>query len=143
MTFFCFCFSFFYECVFIKLFHNGLKLEISGIFYGAKSKEHNKLNMLFDDNMFMSTQINLIECQAAKSFGNHRSTTTKQVLALVNFTVEAFSFFAWKKLSNKPLIRLKRYLSRYLSMSYTHTNTHKSVEKCDFFLWENFRHVRC
>lgn len=65
---------------------------------------------------------------------SHRLTTIWKINAkliirklnkfCLNFTVEGEALFTEfsheTKLSNKPLIRLKRYLSRYLSMSRTH-----------------------
>ena len=64
-----------------------------------------------------------------KSSGN-RATRPNKFCVIFAHSISslcAFAFSHEKKLSNKPLIRLKRYLSRYFNMSHTWLKAHNVV----------------
>lgn len=100
------------EFMFTGVYHNGIDTAVNAFY--------TRMNFVWSVSECIRSKINFVE---RKSSGNGATRPNKFCVIFVHShgvsRLCAFSFSHGKKLSNKPLIRLKRYLSRYLNMSHT------------------------
>lgn len=119
-------------CVCLWNYHNGIDTGINGVYTLWR------LNLAWNHRYL---KINFME---RKLLIRKRSHSVKNKFCVIpqSFLLTAYrvcllrifcNFLHGKKLSNNPLIRLRRYLSRYLNMSHTRQRAHYVVA---LFSWE-------